>query len=188
MDAFLPVLIAAAFAQFSDRAPMLAAVLSDRYAAPRRVLLAFAAAHLIGFALAAGAGLIMANVMTPEARRLILGLAFLFGAFGMAWRSGSLDRLEGWRIGAVATAFLGAFILAFGDRTQFLALGFSAWSASPVLPALGATIGAMIPTAVAVTMGAAAWSRLPHRWVRYATAAVFGLTGVLLALSAWGLI
>lgn len=188
MDAFLPVLVAAAFAQFSDRAPMLAAVLSDRYQAPLRVLLAFAAAHLIGFALAAGAGLIMANVMTPEARRLILGIAFLFGAFGMAWRQGNLDRLEGWRIGAVATAFLGAFILVFGDRTQFLALGFSAWSASPVLPAIGATIGAMIPTAIAVTMGEKAWSRLPHRWVRYAVAAVFALTGVLLALSAWGLI
>lgn len=188
MDAFLPVLIAAALAQFSDRAPMLAAVLSDRHDAPRRVLLAFAVAHLIGFALASGAGLIMANVMSPEARRLILGLAFLFGAFGMVWRQGRLDRLEGWRIGAVATAFLGAFILAFGDRTQFLALGFSAWSASPVLPALGATIGAMIPTTIAVIMGEASWSRLPHRAVRYATAAVFALTGILLALTAWGLI
>ena len=188
MDAFLPILVAAAFAQFSDRAPMLAAVLSDRHKAPRRVLLAFAAAHLIGFALAAGAGLIMANVMTPEARRLILGLAFLFGAFGMAWRQGKLDRLKGWRIGSLATAFLGAFILAFGDRTQFLALGFSAWSASPILPALGATIGAMIPTTVAVTMGEVAWSRLPHRALRYTTVAVFAVVGILLALSAWGLI
>lgn len=188
MDAFLPILVAAAFAQCSDRVPMLAAVLSDRYTAPRRVLLAFAAAHLIGFALAAGAGLIMANVMTPEARRLILGLAFLFGAFGMAWRQGKLDRPEGWRIGSIATAFLGAFILAFGDRTQFLALGFSAWSASPVLPAIGATIGAMIPTTIAVIMGEAQWARLPHRWIRYATSAVFALIGILLALSAWGLI
>ena len=188
MDAFLPVLIAAAFAQFSDRAPMLSAVLSDRYKAPGRVLLAFSAAHLIGFALAAGAGLIMANVMTPEARRLILGLAFLFGAFGMAWRPGTLDRLDGWRIGSVATAFLGAFILAFGDRTQFLALGFSAWSDSPILPAIGAAIGAMIPTTIAVMLGEAAWSRLPHRAVRCASAVIFAVTGLLLSLSAWGLI
>lgn len=188
MDAFVPAFIVALIAQFSDRAPLLAAVLSDRHRSPRAVFSGFLFAHIIGFAIVAAAGALVAPILTPNARSLFLAMALLFGAVGMAWRPGRLDRLDGWRIGGFATALLGAFILAFGDRTQFLGFAIAAWGPSPLLTAIGATLGAMVSIGVAISMGESGWSRLPHRPVRYASAAVFALFGVWIALAAWRLI
>lgn len=188
MDALVPAFIAALIAQFSDAGPRLAAILADRYGARWKVVVGFMLAHAAGFAIAAaGAGLI-APMLNPDARALFVALALLFAACGMLWREPKLDRLEGWRIGALATSLLGAFILAFGDRTQFLAFALSVRTSSPGFAAFGALAGTMVVTFAAAAMGEEAWRALPHKAIRIASAAAFAILGVVMALGAWRLI
>ena len=98
------------------------------------------------------------------------------------------DRLDRWRIGAVATAVLGLFILAFGDGVQFIVLTLAARTPVPALAAVGATIGSLVVIVPAALMGEAAWLKLPLKPLRIAIGVVFVLFGLVLALGALRLV
>lgn len=108
--------------------------------------------------------MLVAPLLTPNAKQLLLALALGFAALGSLGRLKSPDRLEGWRLGGAATAFIGIFILALGDSTQFLTFAISARSGW--LAAVGATFGAFAVALTAALLGEQAWRRLPLAVVR----------------------
>ena len=67
-----------------DRTSWLAAILADRSGRPGRVIIAAALAFGLGNAVAAQASLMM-PLMTPNASRLLLAMAFGFAAAGALW-------------------------------------------------------------------------------------------------------
>lgn len=188
MDALVPAFVAALFAQLGDRSAWLAAILADRCGRPWKVAIAALIAHAAGNSLAATGGALIAPVMTPNARQLLLALALVFAGAGALWRLRAPDRLEGWRLGMGATAFLGIFILALGDTTQFLTLAFAARGPSPWLAATGATLAAFLVSLAAALMGEQDWRKLPLRWVRIAFGLISLLAGAILAAGALRLI
>lgn len=188
MDGLVAAFVAALIALSTDRAPHLAAVLSDRSGTPLRVLAAFTIVHATGFAVAAAGGAFVAPILNPNAKALTVGLALVSAAVAMVWREPKLDRLDDWRIGTFLTSLLGSAVLALGDRTQFLVFALSARSSSPALTAAGALAGAVLVTAIAVHAGEAAWRSVAWRWIRLGGGVLLGLTGIVFALSAWRLI
>lgn len=186
METLVPAFVAVLLAQLVDRPAWLAAVLGDRYG-PRGVLAGTVLAQAAGFALAAWAGALLAPAINPNARTLLLALALLAAGGGSLLRPRLSDRLERWRIGGFATTLLGIFILAFGDRSQFLVLAF-AWGANPLLAAAGGTAAATAVASVAVVVGERGWRGWPHRPVRIGISALFLLSGAALALKALGLL
>ena len=188
MDALMAALVAAADAQGGDRTAWLAAILADRWHRPGLVIACAALALLAAGGLAAAAGALIGPRLAPNAKLLMLGLALLLQGGGSLFAARAPDRLDGWRIGAVATAFLGVFILAFGDGVQFIVGTLAARSPVPALAAIGATLGSLAVVAPAALMGEAAWLRLPLRPARLAIGVVFAGFGTVLALSALGLV
>ncbi|GAA4767243.1 hypothetical protein GCM10023219_11030 [Stakelama sediminis] len=188
MDALVPAVIAALLVQAGDRPPWLAAILADRYRAPVTIFIAQFLAVTLATALAVAAAMAVRPILNPNARTLMLALALLFAGSGAIWRLPKPDRLSGWRIGAFPTAFLGLFILAFGDSTQFLAMGFAIAGAYPVLAGVGTVIGAMVPCTAAIMLGEEQWRRLPMRWWRIGTGIVLLFAGAIAALQALRLI
>ncbi len=184
----MAALVAAALAQAADRAPWLAAILADRYRRPGIVIAAAALALAVDYALASVAGAVAAPLLSPNAKLLLLACALLLAAGGMVTRPKAPDRLTGWRVGAFATPFLGLFILAFGDATQFIAFALAARSPVPALAAVGATLGALAVLALAAVLGEEAYRKLPLTPIRWAGAAVLGIAGVVLGLEAARLI
>jgi putative Ca2+/H+ antiporter (TMEM165/GDT1 family) len=188
MDALMAAFVAALLAQASDRTPWLTAILSTRFAKPGTIILATAIALAVGNGVAAIGGMLIGPHMPPNARDLFLALALLSAGVSALFPIKPPDRLSGWRIGAFMTSLLGVAILAAGDRTQFITLAISARSPSPILAAVGATIGALVINIPAIMAGEAARKRLPLTAVRLAAGVLFLITGIILGLGAIRLI
>ena len=183
MEALVPAFVAALLTQLGDRTPLLVALLADRFGRPLAVALAAGLAHAAGNALAALAGSWIGPMLSPNAQARLLASALLCGGVGALWRVGTPDRLERWRIGALLTSFLGVFILALGDRTQFFTLALAARS-MPWFACVGATLGAFAVTFAAAMLGERGWRAIPFRHARIAIGAVFLIAGAVVGLGA----
>ncbi|KQT34795.1 hypothetical protein ASG29_01140 [Sphingomonas sp. Leaf412] len=187
MDALMAALVLGAITQASDRTPWLAAILADRLGRATTIValvLALAANYAIGVV----AGLTVAAFLTPEAKLLLLALALVLAGLGTGWRVARPETLARWRLPGPVTAFLGLFIMAFGDRMQFVVAALAARTDLPWAAAVGATLGAALVGAAAATMGERAWLALPLRGVRIGAGIVLTLAGVVMGLSAVRLI
>lgn len=183
MEAIVPAFLLAVLSQLGDRPALLTALLADRYGRPLTVAFAAGLAHAAGNFAAAAAALVMAPMMTPEAKALLLALALVFGGLG-GFGSGRIkDRLEGWKMGPLVTPLLGVLVLAFGERTQFFTLAL-ATRGEPWFAAAGATIGAFAVGFVAAVLGERMWKDIPFRWFRVATALGFLAAGIWIGLAA----
>lgn len=183
----MAALVLGAFTQTSDRTPWLAAILADRLGRPTTIV-ALIAALALNYAIGVAAGLTVARLLTPEATLLLLALSLVLAGLGTGWRIRRPDALEHWRLPGAATAFLGLFIMAFGDRMQFVVAALAARTQLPWAAAVGATLGAAIVGGAAAALGERAWCALPLRRVRIGVAIVLMLAGVVLGLSALRLI
>lgn len=166
LEALVPAFVAALLVQIGDRSPWLVAILADRHGRPFTVAFAALLAHVAGNAIAGAGGLLIGPMLTPNAQQLLLAVALIFAAVGALGRLKAPDRLEGWRLGSLATTFLGVFILALGDTTQFLTLVFAARGPSPWLATVGASAAAFAVALAAALIGERAWRRLPLRQYR----------------------
>lgn len=183
MEALVPAFIAALLTQLGDRPAMLTAILADRYGRPLLVALAAGLAHALGNGLAAIGGAVIAPMMTPNAQALLLAIALFFGAMGALWPPRRVDRLEGWRMGSLLTSFLGVFVLALGDSTQFFTLAI-ATRGQPLFALAGATAGAFAVAFVAAVLGELTWARIPFRAFRILTGVIFLLAAAVIGLTA----
>ncbi|SEN74034.1 Putative Ca2+/H+ antiporter, TMEM165/GDT1 family [Sphingomonas gellani] len=183
----MAALVAAALAGIGDAPARLAAILSDRYRRPGAVILAAAVALAAASALAVVAGMLLAPMMTPEARLLMLALALVLQGGGALFPAKVPDRLERWRLGAFVTSVLGLFILLFGDGIQFVVVALAARASVPWLAAVGATMGSLAVIAPAAMLGEAAWMRLPLKPGRLAIAILFLVTGIVIGVQALAL-
>lgn len=188
MDALVPAFVAALLAQIGDRSPWLVAILSDRYGKPLTVAFAALLAHGVGNAIAGGGAMLIAPLLTPNAKQLLIALALVAAAFGAFARLNPPDALSGWRLGAFLTPLLGIFILALGDTTQFFAFVFAVSGTSPWFAVAGATAGAFAVNLAAALIGERGWMRLPVRGFRIAFGLLALCGGAVLAASALRLI
>lgn len=184
----MAALVAGLLAQPGDRAAHLAAILADRYARPANILFAAALALVAASLFACAAGALLADKLTPEAKRLFLALALLFqGASGL-FPAKPPERLDRWRLGAFGTSLLGLFILLFGDGLQFIVLALAAQSALPWTAPIGAMFGALVVLAVAITLGERNWLKAPQAWMRRGAAGLFLVAGLWTGLAALRLV
>jgi len=183
MEALVPAFLLAALTQLCDKPAMLSAILADRYGRPLTVAIAAGLAHAaVNFAAGLG-GLLVAPMMTPNARALLLALALIFGALGTIGSARVKDRLAGWKLGSVLTPFLGVLILAFGESTPFFTLALST-GGQPWFAATGASIACFAVAFVAAVLGERIWQAVPWRWLRILSGIGFLLAGCWIGVEA----
>jgi len=187
MDVLMAALVAALVVEATDRTPWLVAILADRFAHRVTVIIATLLALAAGFTLVAVGGALIGARLIPEARQLFLAVALLNAGVSAFFPIKPPDRLTGWRPGAIATTFLGVFILAFGGRTQFIvmALAERGW---PALAVVGALLGAAAVVVPAALAGEEARRALPVTALRIVTGIALSVIGVIVALGALRLI
>lgn len=188
MEAVVPAFIAALLVQAGDRSPWLVAILADRYGRPFTVAFAALLAHAGGNAIAATGALLIAPLLTPNAKQLLLALALIFAAMGALWRLKAPDRLERWRLGALLTPLFGVFILALGDTTQFFTLALGVRGPSPWFAFGGACAGIFVVHLAAALMGELSWRQLPIRGFRIGLGLIALLAGAVVGAGALRLI
>lgn len=188
MDALMAALVAALLTQASDRPPWLAARLGDQFGRRDGVMIAAAVAVTISSAVAGFAGHLMAPILTPNARGLLLAFALLSAGTAALWPTKPLPQPGGRTLGAFATSLITLLAATMGDRTQFLTLAIAARSDAPIFAAIGAVIGTLAVQIPAVLGGDALRRQLPVTAVRAAIGVLLTIAGVVVALSALRLI
>ncbi len=95
----MAALVAAALAQVGDRTAWLAAILADRYRRPGLVIALAALALALAGGIAAAGGALLAPLLSPNAKQLMLALALLLQGGGALFPAKLPDRLDRWRLG-----------------------------------------------------------------------------------------
>lgn len=184
----MAALVAAALAQASDRTPWLTAIMADRYQRPFSVIIGVGMALLIVNAVGMVAGMLLAPLLTPEARALFLAFALVSAGGSALFPIKPPDRMTGWRAGAVLTPLIAVLALGVGDRTQFITAAFAARTPVPGFALAGAVIGALAVNIPAILAGEAARKALPLTAIRIAIGVVLILWGAVSGLNALRLI
>ncbi|TPG41343.1 hypothetical protein EAH79_09720 [Sphingomonas koreensis] len=187
MDALMAALVAALLTQASDRTAWLAAMLGTRFAKPATTIVAIAIALAVVNAVAAIGAALIAPILTPNAKSLLLAFALL-SAGGAALFTIKPPKVSDARAGAFVASLAGALALGLGDRTQFITFALAARTPIPALAAIGATIGALVIVVPSVLAGEAGRAALPVTAIRIAAAALLLIVGVIAGLSALRLI
>lgn len=174
-----------ALAEIGDKTQLLSLLLAARYRRPWTILAGVAAATLLNHALAAVLGGLLAQALSPQALRWLLGLGF----FAMALWALRADRLDedptqrATPFGVFGLTALVFFLAEIGDKTQVatVALAVRFDDALPAVVA-GTTLGMLLANAPVVFAGPRLLQRLPMAWIRRGTALVFAATGLWLLL------
>ncbi|WP_288016364.1 TMEM165/GDT1 family protein [Blastomonas sp.] len=187
MEAFVTTLLLTAIVQTGDRSQLLCAGLAMRFDRRAPLIAAVAAASVAGAAIAAIGGQVVGDWISRDALSLFYALSLLFAGLGMlGWRR-PVDLLKGWRIGPFFTTLFGVMILQFGDKGQFIVAATAARSHDALWPLLGGAAGTVIGLIPGIV-----WqdelARWPLRPVRIGAGLCIAALGILLALSAFGLV
>lgn len=180
-------LLACLLVEMGDRCQLLTLALSVRYRNQTLLICGIVVAAFANAALSAIAGGMLSGMIGPDARTLLLGLAFISAGAGMLMPVRRPDLLTGWRIGPLLTGGLGLFILGFGNSAQFLTAAIAARTANPVLTAVGAGIAMSIACIVVVLLKSQFFISLPLRWIRRIGGALFLVIGAVMGLGALGI-
>lgn len=182
VDPLVPALVAVLLAGVSDRPPLLAAILSGRLG--RGAVWGAILAQVVGFALAAIGGMLVAPILTPNARDLMLAVALIAAATAVPIPARIKDRLDRWRLPPVLTGLLGMAVLTLGDRSQFLVFALVARTPDPVTGTIGASLAGTVLLLGAATLGERDWQKLPFAAIRIVATLLLALTGAILGLGA----
>lgn len=177
MDALVPAFVAALLAGIGDRPAQLAALLGARGPVIAGLILGHASAIAISVA---GAYLI-APLLAPNARSLLLAIALVLAGFGGLWRRKPPEPAGNAFVAAAAGSFVA------GDGTAFLAFALAVKGSAPILAGIGALAGTLVLAIVAAAMGDD-WMRLPLTPVARVCCGVLIVTGLVVALGALRLI
>lgn len=183
----MAALVVAALAQIGDRPAWLAAILADRFR-PSVIIAAALLALAAASGIAAALGALLAPKLTPEAKQLLLALALFLQGAGAWWPGKPPERLDGWRLPGIVTAWAGLFVLLFGDGVQFIVMALAARTPVPALTAVGATLGGVVPLATAAVLGERGWTALPLLAAKRVVGALFLVAALWLALGALRLV
>lgn len=188
MDALMAAFVAALLIQLGDRNAWFAAILADRYGKPIPVIAAATIGIAATNALGVVAALLMAPILTPNARALMLALALLSAGGSALFASKHPGQMDGWRLGAFATSLIGMLAIGVGDRLQFVTAGLALASPLPWFAAIGATIGSVVVIVPAAMLGERRWLALPITAIRMGTGGVLIIAGLWTLLGALRLI
>jgi Ca2+/H+ antiporter, TMEM165/GDT1 family len=185
MDSLLVTLFSVLIAEMGDRPQILAAALAMRFGNDRMVIAALALATAANSTISAAAGSVIDQWVSEDPVRLFNGLAyFLAGAGMLMWRR-RVELLDRWKTGPFLTAFLGLFILQFGDKGQFIIAANAAMTPHWGFTALGGWIGIMGSIVPAIVFKEKLAVRLPVPALRKIGGVLLLLWGMVQALRAW---
>lgn len=183
MDALLIAFFLSLIAESGGKQPELFRALHVRYRGGTGVVAGMILAIGANAAIAAWAGGMIGDMLTPEASTLVLALALAGAGTGLFFAGRPPDDLAGWRAGAFLTSMAGLFISGFGESGSFLVAAVAASRADPWMAGAGGMLAG-----VAACLGRAAVGQvLPDRWLdagRVGAGIVLLLIGFAVAMSA----
>ena len=186
MPSFFLALLGAALASFAGRDQRLVAQLSAKLGASG-VLLAVAWISAIATtSLAAVAGVAVATILPPAAKTMLAAIALVLGGLELAWPWKVREPAEPTRSMLAILIVLASQQI--GDGVRFLVLAVAVATGNPLLAAVGGALGSGAVLTVGWATGRELERALPLRTLRLCAAGLLVVTGIIIGLSARGLI
>lgn len=182
MEAFLTSTGMVALAEIGDKTQLIAILLAARFRQPLPIIAGIFAATLLNHALAATAGYYVAQFLSGQMFRIVVGVAFIAMAVWALIPDKEQELSDKTRDGVFLTTLVAFFFIEVGDKTQIATSLLAARFHDIVLVSIGTTLGMMIANVPAVFFGEAVTKIVPLRYVRITAALIFA------ALGAWVLI
>lgn len=179
MEAFLSSVMVVTLGEMGDKTQLLALALASKFRKPWTVMLGILIATLLNHALAAGSGALLSRFLTPTVMGWILVVSFFAFALWTLKPDELDDTTDEGRWGPLASTIVLFFMAEMGDKTQLATIALGAKYAQTVQVVVGTTLGMMISNALAVVIGDKLGERLPMHLIRYVTAGLFFVLGVL---------
>ena len=185
MEAFLISTGIVALAEIGDKTQLLAFILAAKFRRPLPIVLGILVATIANHAFAGALGASIAQLLTPQVLRWVLGVSFI----AMAVWTLIPDRFDEddaklARYGVFGTTFIAFFLAEMGDKTQVATVALAAQYGSFVAVVAGTTLGMMVANVPAVLLGDRIAERMPVRLVHAVAAGIFALLGVATLLGA----
>jgi Ca2+/H+ antiporter, TMEM165/GDT1 family len=168
-----------ALAEMGDRTQLLTILLATRYRRPLTIIAGVLVATLANHALAALAGFYVSSFLDAPWFRYLIGVSFIVMA---AWvLIPDKESAEGEKTssrGVFLTTVITFFIVEMGDKTQIATAALAARFASVWIVTAGTTTGMMLANIPAAYFGGAITKIVPLSVMRYVSAAIYAVLGV----------
>jgi len=168
-----------ALAEMGDRTQLLTILLATRYRRPITIIAGVFVATLANHALAALAGFYVSSFLNAPWFHYLIGASFIVMA---GWvLIPDKEPAEGEQTssrGVFLTTLIAFFIVEMGDKTQIATAALAARFASVWIVTAGTTTGMMLANIPAAFFGQAITKAVPLWVMRYVSAAIYGVLGV----------
>jgi putative Ca2+/H+ antiporter (TMEM165/GDT1 family) len=174
-----------ALAELGDKTQLLALVLAAKYRRPWTICLGILLATAANHVLAGAFGALVAQWLTPQTLRMIVGASFIAIA---AWtlipdRADENDAARGSGHSVLLATVISFFLAEIGDKTQ-IATAIIAAEYHPLWQVVaGTTAGMLFADIPAVWLGARFAQRLPLKATRVVAALLFAALGIWILLT-----
>lgn len=130
--------------------------------------------------LAAGLGVVLGIALPILPLKICAALVFVgFALWTVLAKGGDEDAKAGKLRNPIITVALATFLAEMGDKTQLAALTIAAQTKQFFPVWIGSTLGMAVAVTLAIIVGKLAKRGLPERLVKYASAAVFAVFGIM---------
>jgi Ca2+/H+ antiporter, TMEM165/GDT1 family len=178
MDAFLVSTFAITIGEIGDKTQLLALLLAARFKRPLPIVLGILVATTANHVLAALFGHWIANHLSPELLRWLLGFSFLaIAAWALKPDTMEEHTIDYGKYGVFIVSVITFFLAEIGDKTQIATMALAAKYDDIAMVVAGTTLGMMIADVPAVYLGKIASPRFPLKWVRWGAALIFAGLG-----------
>lgn len=186
MPSFFLALIAVLMTSIGSRDQLLVAQLSVRLGRSYGLLAAGWLVAIVTAGIMAWAGHAVAKILPGEGKTMLVAIALVIAGAELAWPNRVKAAKEPTRsLGAITLVL---FSRQFGDAGRFLIFAIAAATGAPVLAGIGGALGAGAAVTIGWLMAESLQDERPLRPVRLVLAGIILLAGLIIGLSARGLI
>ena len=186
MPSFFLALLFTVIASIGGRDQRLVAGLSARLGSSMNLLVVGWIASAVTASTAAGAGFLMARLLPPDAKTMLVAFALLAAGLEMLLLHGRKLPYEPTR--SLVAIFLVLVAQQIGDGARFLILVVAISTGNPVLAAIGGAVGGGLALAIGWAGRGETYARLPLRLIRRSVASALIVIGVVIGLYARGIL
>lgn len=180
MDALLVSTGVVALGEMGDKTQLLAILLAAHFRRPWLICLGIFLATLANHALAGLVGVGIAQFVTPNILRWVVGVSFMAMA-GWLMVPDKLDAMPRplRRFGVLGATLIMFFVAEMGDKTQIATIALAARYHDMFAVVAGTTLGMMLVNAPVVFLGELIAKRIPMRAIHGVAALTFAVLGIL---------
>lgn len=182
MTGFFPALLLVTIAELGDKTQLLVLALAAKHR-PSKVIAGVVLALLVLQLSAVIVGRTLYALVPMSYLQVAIGVSFIgFGLWMLKKDAGDEENAGSVALtsfGVIATVAATFFIAELGDKTQLATISLAAKYNSFTGVWLGSTLGMIVADGLALIVGVAAGKRLPQERIKYISAGIFVVFGII---------